>query len=65
MTPNPWKVSDECRAVVAALVAGHNRPASPADAACDLTDAILTALEAEFARVARAAFERAQRPSDN
>jgi hypothetical protein len=65
MNVNNWKVSDECRATVAALIAGPNRPATSDDAASDLTDAILTAVEAEFARAARAAFERTLRPSDN
>lgn len=65
MSPNPWKVSEECRAAVADLIARRTH-ASPCDAAPRaLIDAILRAVDADFARAARAAYEQQRRSSDN
>lgn len=65
MNANPWKVSDECRAAVADLIV-HRTHASPCNASArTLIDAILKAIEADFARAARAASEQWQRSSDN
>lgn len=65
MNVNPWKLSDECRAAVAALVTRrtHASPCDPAPQA--LIDAILRAVDADFARAAHAAYELWCRPRDN
>jgi len=65
MNANPWKVSDECRAAVAELIARRARPTPGDDTSRALTDAILSAVEEDIAGAARAAFERWRRPSDN
>lgn len=65
MSANPWTGSDECRATVTALIAGRTTPPPCDTAPRALIDAILEAVESDFARAARAAFERAQRPSNN
>jgi hypothetical protein len=65
MSANPWTVSDECRAAVAALIARRTHAPPDETGSRALSDAILEVVQADFARAARAAFERARRPSNN
>jgi hypothetical protein len=65
MNANPWKVSDECRATVADLIARRTHASPCNSSARALIDAILKAIEEDFARAARAAYEQWRRPSDN
>ncbi|MGL4554871.1 MAG: hypothetical protein ACRC33_27200 [Gemmataceae bacterium] len=65
MNANPWKVSDECRETVARLIVRRTH-ASPCDAAPRaLIDAILRAVEADFARAAHVAYEQWRGSKDN